>query len=73
VAVRARDLMTRSLISIDAEDTVTEAARLMDRKRTHSILVGHGKEFSGIITDLDMVSRVVSKGLDPSRVKVREL
>jgi signal-transduction protein with cAMP-binding, CBS, and nucleotidyltransferase domain len=73
VAVRVRDLMTTSLISIDAEDTVTEAARLMDRKRIHSILIAHGKEFSGIITDLDIVSRVVSKGPDPSTVKVREV
>jgi len=66
-------LMTRNLISIDAEDDVTEAARLMDRKRIHSILIGHGNEFSGIITDLDIVSRVVSKGLDPGGVKVREV
>ena len=74
MAVRVRDLMTRSLVSMDPEDTVTEAARLMDRKRIHSILIGsHGNEFSGIITDLDIVSRVVSKGLDPSKVKVREV
>jgi CBS domain-containing protein len=73
VAVRVRDLMTRSLISIDEEDTVTEAARLMDRKRIHSILIERGGEFSGIITDLDIVSRVVSKGLDPNKVKVREV
>jgi CBS domain-containing protein len=73
VAVRVRDLMSRSLISIDAEDTVTEAARLMDRKRIHSILIEHGQEFSGIITDLDIVSRVVSKGLDPSKVRVSEV
>jgi CBS domain-containing protein len=73
VAVRVRDLMTRRLVSIDAEDTVTEAARLMERKRIHSILIGRGNEFSGIITDLDIISRVVSKGLDPGRVKVREV
>jgi signal-transduction protein with cAMP-binding, CBS, and nucleotidyltransferase domain len=73
VAVRVRDLMTRSLISIKAEDTVTEAARLMDRKRIHSILIEQGRELSGIITDLDIVSRVVSKGLDPGKVKVGEV
>lgn len=37
VAVRVRDLMTRRLVSIDAEDTVTKAARLMDRMRIHSM------------------------------------
>jgi signal-transduction protein with cAMP-binding, CBS, and nucleotidyltransferase domain len=73
VAVRVRDLMSRSLVSIDADDTVTEAARLMDRKRIHSILIQRGREFSGIITDLDIVSRVVSKGLDPSKVKVSQV
>jgi signal-transduction protein with cAMP-binding, CBS, and nucleotidyltransferase domain len=73
VAVRVRDLMTRRLVSIGAEDTVTEAARVMNRMRIHSVLIGHGNEFSGIITDLDIISRVVSKGLDPGRVKVREV
>jgi CBS domain-containing protein len=73
VTVRVKDLMTRSVVSMSPEDTVTEAARLMDRKRIHSILIGDGKEFTGIITDLDIISRVVSKGLDPSRVKVGEV
>ena len=46
VAVRVKDLMTRRLVSIDAKDTVTEAARLMDMMRIHSILIGHGNESS---------------------------
>ena len=73
VAVRVQDLMTRNLISIDRDDTVTEAARLMDRKRIHSILIEHDRQLAGIVTDLDIVSRVVSKELDPSKVKVGEV
>jgi signal-transduction protein with cAMP-binding, CBS, and nucleotidyltransferase domain len=35
--------------------------------------VKHGGELSGLITERDMVTRVVSKGLDPTNVTVREV
>lgn len=70
--LRVGDLMTTPLISIDEEDAVIEAARLMDEKDISSVLVKHGEQFSGMITDRDIIRRVVSKGLNPTKIKVRE-
>lgn len=70
--LRVGDLMTTPLISIDEEDAVIEAARLMDEKDMSSVLVKHGERFSGMITDRDIIRRVVSKGLNPTKIKVRE-
>jgi len=73
VALKVKDLMTTPLISIDEEDAVIEAARPMEEKNISSVLAKHGEEFSGMITDRDIIRRVVSKGLDPTKVKVREV
>lgn len=69
--LRVGDVMTTPLISMDEEDSVIEAAKLMDEKDVSSVLVKHGEEFSGIITDRNIIRRVVSKALDPTKVKVR--
>jgi len=71
--LRVGDVMTTPLISMDEEDSVIEAAKLMDEKDVSSVLVKHGEEFSGIITDRNIIRRVVSKALDPTKVKVREV
>jgi signal-transduction protein with cAMP-binding, CBS, and nucleotidyltransferase domain len=71
--VRVRDLMSAPLISVDKEALVIEAAKLMDTKRISSVLVRQGEEHFGIITARDVISRVVCKGLDPSRTRVRDV
>jgi signal-transduction protein with cAMP-binding, CBS, and nucleotidyltransferase domain len=71
--VRVRDLMSAPLISVDKEALVIEAAKLMDTKRISSVLVRQGEEHFGIITARDVISRVVCKGLDPSRIRVRDV
>lgn len=65
--------MTESIVSVDSEASVIEAAKLMAEKGVSSILVKRQMELSGIITDRDVISRVISKGSDGSKVKVREV
>lgn len=71
--MKVRDLMTKSLISIEADKSVIEAAKLMDKRNISSILVRSPRGLMGIITDRDLISRVVSRGLDPKEVLVREV
>jgi CBS domain-containing protein len=71
--LKVRDLMTKNLISIETGESVIEAARLMDEKEISSVLVKEGKEFLGIITDRDIIGRVVLKGTDPRKVRVSEV
>jgi CBS domain-containing protein len=71
--VRVRDLMSMPLISIDPDSVVIEAARIMDKKKISSVLVWKGEEYLGLITARDIISRVVCKGLDPSKTRVRDV
>lgn len=73
VVVKVRELMTGGLVSMDSEETVILAARLMDEKGISSVLVKRQEELVGIITDRDLITRVVSKGLDATKVRVSEV
>ncbi|MFH0848845.1 MAG: CBS domain-containing protein [archaeon] len=75
VVLRVKDLMTENIISVDGEDSVMDAAKLMSEKEVSSLAVRNESTHTlqGMITDRDIVNRVVAKGLNPTKVKVREV
>jgi CBS domain-containing protein len=71
MADRIRDVMTGDPASVEASATVQEAAQLMDQKDIGAVLVVENGEVKGIVTDRDVVVRVVAKGNGPD-ASVRE-
>lgn len=71
--LRVKDLMARNIITIQAEDSIIKAASVMDENGVSSVVVKEGNKFSGMITERNIISRVVSKGLDPQKIKVSEV
>ena len=71
--VKVADLMTRHVEFIDGEAPVREAAELMGVLDVGSLPVGTADRLEGILTDRDILYRVVARGLDPSSVRVREV
>jgi CBS domain-containing protein len=71
--VKVRELMTESLVSVESEETVTEAGKLMSQRGISSVLVERQGEILGIITDRDIITRVVAKGLDAKKVGVTQV
>jgi signal-transduction protein with cAMP-binding, CBS, and nucleotidyltransferase domain len=65
--------MTDNPVFLDTDESIMYVAQLMDRKGISSILVKRKEDLVGIITDRDIITRVVSKGLDPGKVKVGEV
>lgn len=58
--VRVEQLMTRELACIDATQAVSVAANLMRVRGIGSLLVKHGEELVGIVTESDIVRKVVA-------------
>jgi CBS domain-containing protein len=56
-----KDLMTKGVLTIDAQKTVFEAAELMCQKEVGDLLVTDGEMPRGIVTERDFVRRVVAK------------
>ncbi|WP_026583650.1 DUF294 nucleotidyltransferase-like domain-containing protein [Bacillus sp. J33] len=61
--VRVQDVMSEEVAAVSPRATVQEAAQLMHEKRTSSVLVTEKESLKGIITERDMVERVVARGI----------
>jgi CBS domain-containing protein len=57
---------TRSLATADAEETVEHAARAMRERHVGCLVVTKNGRPLGIVTDRDLVVRVLAQGLDGS-------
>lgn len=69
----ARDIVEKDFLSISGEDTVLEGARAMKNSRHGFAIVGTPDSPSGIVTEWDIVSKVVAEGRDPQKVKMAEI
>jgi len=67
-----KDIMTKKVISIDVENSVFEAAELMSSNQLGCLIIMDGKVPVGIITERDIVRRVVAKKLS-SDTKILEI
>jgi CBS domain-containing protein len=55
---------SEKFMTVERDTDVQTAARIMRDRRISSLFVTKGKEIVGILTDTDMVRRVVAAGVD---------
>ncbi|MCS7142392.1 MAG: CBS domain-containing protein [Aigarchaeota archaeon] len=65
--------MRRDYISLDVSSTVVEAARLMKSRGYGSVIVTRDNEPVGIVTERDILYKVVAEGRDPKITKLEEI
>jgi signal-transduction protein with cAMP-binding, CBS, and nucleotidyltransferase domain len=64
------DAMTKKPVLIAPDATIEECARVMNNQRLGSLLVQKDNKLLGIITDQDIVRKIIAKGVDPKSAKV---
>jgi CBS domain-containing protein len=62
-----------NVVQITPEATVFEAARRMTENRIGGLLVTEGNKICGVVTERDILRRVVAAGRDPGTSLVREI
>jgi CBS domain-containing protein len=67
------DIMTRDPRTVEAGDSVAEAARQMRDGDFGSVLVLDNGRVDGIVTDRDIAVRAVAEGRDPESTQVSEI
>ena len=65
--------MTTPVISIYSEATAKEAAQLMKEKRIGSLLIKGYEGYVGIVSEKDLVYKVVGEGLPPNTVPLSSI
>lgn len=67
-----RDVMTANPTTVSEKDSIRDVARIMARQDTGVVPVVDGKKIVGLITDRDIVVRLVAEGKDLGSAKVTE-
>ncbi len=68
-----KDFMVTDVVTVRAEATVWEAVGLMNQHEIGCLVVMKGAEPVGIVTERDMLKRILAKLKDPEKVKVSEI
>lgn len=63
----------RPLFVIQKDQSVADAARFMAEKNIGAVPVMEENKLVGIFSERDIVTRVISKGLDPARTRVGDV
>ena len=61
------------VVSIGPEATVLDATKKMKRLKIGAILVMHGEELVGILSERDILNRVVAEEENPAEIKVHSV
>jgi CBS domain-containing protein len=74
MAKTAREVMTADAKCVGEDDSVTEAARMMSELEVGALpICGNDDRLKGMLTDRDIVTKVLAQGRDPSSTRAGEL
>jgi CBS domain-containing protein len=69
----AKDVVEKDFLSIAGEASVLEGAKAMKNSRHGFAIVGSSDAPHGIVTEWDIVAKVVAEGRDPQKVTMEEI
>ena len=70
--IRIKEWMSTPVITIESSKMVTDAARLMDKHEIGGLPVLDNGKPVGILTERDIIRRVVAKAKDPTKITIAE-
>lgn len=73
VPVKAFMVPASKFVAVDRDAPVRTAAELMRDKGIGSVFVTRENEIIGIVTDADLVRRLVAEGLDPTQTTAEQI
>ena len=69
----ARDIVEKDFLSLSADTSVYEAARKMKEAKRGFAIIGTTADPNGVITEWDILSKVVAEGRDPGKVTLKDI
>lgn len=71
--MKLRDIMTKQVVTVDRNETVAVAARLLSRSNVGALPVVDSSGLCGVVTDRDLLLRCVAADRDPAKTRVSEV
>jgi len=67
------EIMTKNVVTIDCNKTVFEACEVYSKHKVGSLVVMNKNIIVGIVTERDIIERVILQNRDPKKTKVKEI
>jgi len=71
--LRIGQCMSVGVFTLTADSSVSDAAKLMKKTSIGSVIVMQKGKAKGILTERDIVCKVIAKGLDPKKTKLKKI
>jgi CBS domain-containing protein len=71
--ILVRNIMRKSVITIGPASTMLSAAQVMGKKHIGSLVVTKAGKPLGIVTERDLLSKIIALGKDPKSIRVRDM
>lgn len=73
IVLKAKDIMVKDIIYLDEDANVFDAVKTMVDNNIGCVAIKREEKFVGIITERDVLSRVIAKKKDFETTKLREI
>ncbi|MDD5474110.1 MAG: CBS domain-containing protein [Candidatus Methanoperedens sp.] len=73
VKMPVKDIMTRDVVTVDVKSDVLHLAKKMLDCDVGSVIITNKQQPVGIVTERDIVRKIVSKNLKPDALSIKEL
>ncbi len=67
------DVMVKSVMAVELNSNARDCAKAMAKRGVSCAVITQGGSAVGIVTERDLVSKVLADGLDPRKVLVRDI
>ena len=73
MSLKVEDVMVEDVVTVEADATVKKAVTIMNRNEIGCLIVVKQGKAIGIVTERDMLARVLAQSRDPERTRVSEV
>lgn len=73
LSLKVEDVMVREVVTMDENSTVKEAAEIMNKFEIGSLIVVSKGKALGIVTERDLLKRVIADAKDAANTKVKDV
>ena len=72
--LKVKDVMTTKVVTVSPEADISKIAKKMEKERIHNVIVvDRRKKPIGIVTGGDIIRKVLAKGLNPKKIKAKDV
>ena len=71
--MEVEDIMVQKVVTVNADASVREAVKLMNQHEIGCLIAIESSKIVGIITERDLLKKVLEEAKDPTKIKVREI